>query len=136
MFEKLLGFIGPFHQGRWSPFGSVVLADFAGFQLIQNHIGHDWACFFAKWLPVMIGPHDFVGGKTGEFFQCPIPMGHDVVPVDHEGGCGTAFNDLRQGLFRLFQLLDMAPAFYFGSFVFRGVPQGLDGPHHDSVRRF
>jgi hypothetical protein len=61
MFEKLFGFISPFDQGGRSPFGPVVLADFTGFQLIEDHVRHNGACFFSKRFPVMVGPHDFIG---------------------------------------------------------------------------
>ncbi len=97
--EKFLRFKAPIDQHGGAPFGPIVVVDFTGFQLIENHVRHDWSFFPAEGLPVITGADHHVGIVAGKHLQGMVPMGHHMVAVDDKGGDGTTLDNLGEGLF-------------------------------------
>ena len=97
--EEILGFEGPFDEGRGTVFVVVVELGHRLLCPVDDQVGHHWPGRGVEGFPLLVGAQYLGGAHAGEHLAGAIPVGHPVVLIEHEGRDRAAVDDLcQQGL--------------------------------------
>ncbi len=109
--EEPLGLVTALDERRLPPAGAIEPLNFAFIGLVENDVRHRRPRAVVERGPLAVGADLLARRKPRELLDGAVPVGEDVVLVDHEGRDGAALDDLVQGALLAGELeLDLAGA--------------------------